>query len=313
MKLDSVSNFMERCEIPEMDRYDLPSSDKKFPDGASYRIEISGVEGPKVLEAIIKEKNRRNVPVHRVVSFCQGGTLFSDQELKDFAQMAAEAKIEVIAIAGPRNAWDGGRQAVTPEGQKSGGMHHRGCDELRKVIADLYRMYEIGLRGFMLVDMGLLDLVRQMQENGDFPKDVAIKLSVWAGVSSAAGARLAEKLGASSYNPIADLTLPQLAAMRQVTSIPIDYYIWTFESFGGTQRFYDAPEVARICSPCYFKFEPGPGSGLMYTPWSTDEEHMRLCEKKVKWAEWVINHIQENDPSINVSKQGPSDLHIPKI
>ena len=313
MKLDDVSKYMEQAGIPGRDAYDLPSSDKRFPDGSSYRIELSGVEGPKVLEALIDERRKRNVPVHRLVSMCQGGTLYDNQELKDFAQMAAEDKMEVLAIPGPRNSWDIGRQFTSEEGKKCGGLHHRGSDELRKVIADMMRMYDVGMRGFMLVDRGLLWLVKRMQEQGNFPKDVAIKMSVWTGVSSPVGAKLMEELGASSFNPIADLTLPQLSAIRKVVNIPIDFYIWTFESYGGTQRFYDAPEVARLYSPCYFKFEPAPSSGSFYTPWSSDEVHIELMRKKVKWAGMVIDLVCENQPEIKVSGQGPEDLYIPKI
>ena len=88
--LDAVSKMMEQAGIPGRDLYDRPASGKSFPDGCQYRIEMSGVEGPKVLEALINERRKRNVPVHRLVSFCQGGTLYDDTELKDFAQMAAE-------------------------------------------------------------------------------------------------------------------------------------------------------------------------------------------------------------------------------
>lgn len=313
MKLDIVSKYMEEAGIPGRDCYELTPSQKRFPDGCSYRIEISGLEGPKLLEALIDERRKRNVPVHRVVSFCQGGTLFDDQELKDFAQMAAEDKIEVLAIPGPRNAWDIGRQYISEEGQKCGGLHHRGSDELRKVIADMMRMYDLGMRGFMLVDRGLLRLVKKMQEQGNLPKDIAIKMSVWTGVSSAAGAILMQDLGASSFNPIADLTLPQLGSIRIVVDIPIDFYIWTFNSYGGTQRFYDAPEVAKLYSPCYFKFEPAPDSANFYSPWSNEKQDIDLIRKKIKWAEFVINHVRENEPKLKVSKQGPDDLFIPKI
>ncbi len=313
MKLDDVSRYMEEAGIPGRDAYDLTSSNKRFPDGASYRIELSGIESPKVLEALIDERRKRNVPVHRLISFCKGGTLLDRQELTDFAQLAAEDNMEVIAFPGPRNAWDIGRQFVSPEGMRCAGMHHRGSDELRKVIADMMRMYDVGIRGFILVDQGLLWLIKKMQDQGNFPKDVAIKISVWAGVSSAAGARLMEDLGASSFNPVADLALPQLASMRKVVTIPIDFYIYVFESFGGTNRFYDASEVARLYSPCYFKFEPGPSAGGFYAPWSGDEQHIALIREKVKWAGIVIDIVRENQPEIKVSEQGPNDLYIPKI
>jgi len=316
MKLEQVSRYMEEAGIPGRDAYDLPTSQKLFPDGGSYRIEISGVEGPRVLEALIEERRHRDVPVHRLISLVQGGILFDDQELRDFAQMAAEDHMEVIAVPGPRNGWDIGRQYASSEGMRAG-MHHRGSDELRKVIADMMRMYNAGIRGFMLVDEGLLWLISRMQQQGNFPADVAIKVSVWTSHSSAAGGKLLEELGASSFNPPGDLTLPQLAAIRQAVSIPLDFYIYTSLSFGGFNRFYDAPEVARVCSPCYFKFEPGPalsagGGESLYQPWVRDEEHIHLVKKKVKWAAVVRDLIEENEPEVKISPHGSADLRIPR-
>ena len=151
---------------------------------------------------------------------------------------------------------------------------------------------------------------RQMIASG-LSKDIAIKLSVWAGVSSAAGAKLAQDLGASSFNPVSDLTLPQMAGIRKVVDIPIDFYIWTFDSYGGANRLYDAPEVAKIYGPCYFKFEPAPTAGF-YNPFNSDEEHARLMEKKVKWAEWAIRHVEANEPEVRLSPHGAADLHFPK-
>lgn len=317
MTLDEVSQAMQKAGIPGRDAYELPSSDKRFPDGASYRIEISGVEGPEVLKALIEERRRRDVPVHRLISLVQGGILFDKTELRDFAQMAAEEKMEVVAVLGPRNGWDIGRQYASSEGMRCG-MHHRGSDELRKVIADMMRMYDAGIRGFMLVDEGLLWLVKRMQDQGSFPVDVALKISVWTSHSSAAGGRLLEELGASSFNPPGDLTLPQLAAIRQAVNLPLDFYIYTSISFGGFNRFYDASEVARVSSPCYFKFEPGPalsagGGQSLYQPWVSDEEHVHLVRKKVKWAGIVRELIAESEPEVTISQQGPDDLYVPRV
>ncbi len=313
MKLDDVSKYMEKAGIPGRDDYNLTSSKKRFPDGASYRIEMSGIEGPKILEALIAERKKRDVPVHRLISFNMGGTLYDRQELKDFAQMAAEDRMEVIAIPGPRNAWDIGRQFLTEEGSGCAPYNHRGSDELRKVIADIMRMYDIGIRGFLLYDPWLMWLINTMREQGNFPKDAAVKISVGAGISSPAGARMMEVLGATSFNPIADLTLPQLASIRKAVNTPIDFYIWPFETFGGSNRFYDAPEVARLYSPCYFKFEPAPSAGKFYAPWTADAAHIDLTIKKIKWAETVIELVSENQPDLKVSAQGPDDLYIPKV
>ena len=177
MKMDKVSEAMEKLGIPGRDAYDLPTSQKRFPDGAWYRMEISGVERPKVLEAVIDESQKRNMPIHRLISVVMGATLLDKAELKDFAQMAAEAKMEVILTPGPRSAWDTGRQLVTPEGAFSG-LRFRGSDQLRQVITDIMTCIDIGFRGFLVIDEGLLWLLNEMRKNGDIPEDVIFKVSI---------------------------------------------------------------------------------------------------------------------------------------
>ncbi|MDI7275745.1 MAG: hypothetical protein QME94_07190, partial [Anaerolineae bacterium] len=244
MKMDRVSAAMSRAGIPARDAYDLPSSSARFPDGACYRMEVSGVERPEVLEAVVDEAARRNLPIHRLISTVMGATLLDRDELRRFARLAAEARMEVIITPGPRSAWDTGRQLATPEGALSG-LRYRGSDQLRYVITDIMRAIELGFRGFLVIDEGLLWLLNEMKRNGDLPQDVVFKVSIYAGHASAAGAHVLEMLGASTFNPVADLSLPQLASIRQGTRLPLDLHIYLAESFGGYNRFYDAPEMAR--------------------------------------------------------------------
>ncbi|HDM26686.1 MAG TPA: hypothetical protein ENG27_00050, partial [Candidatus Bathyarchaeota archaeon] len=110
LSLHRVSELMEKHGIPGRDLYELPTSEKRFPDGCHYRIEISGVERPEVLEAVIDEAEKRDVPVHRLISVVMGATLLDDRELTRFAEMARDAKMEVIMTPGPRRGWGLGRQ-----------------------------------------------------------------------------------------------------------------------------------------------------------------------------------------------------------
>jgi hypothetical protein len=257
--LKDVQAMLEAVGIPGQDAYDLPSSPKTFPDGGHYRMEISGVERPQVLEALIDEMNKRNVPIHRLISVVMGSTLLDDDELRDFAQMAAEAQLEVIMTPGPRSGWDVGRQLVTPEGGLSG-LRYRGSDQLTYVVADFLRCIDLGFRGFLVIDEGLLWLVCELKSRGEIPDDVTFKVSIFAGHASAAGGRVLQSLGAGTFNPLGDLSLPQLASIRQAIDIPLDLHIYLSDSFGGFNRFYEGPEMARVCSPCYFKIEPGPAA-----------------------------------------------------
>ena len=57
----------------------MPTSARRFPDGASYRVEIPSVEGPCSLQAVFDEADGRGVLVHRVSSG-RGIMLATDSE-----------------------------------------------------------------------------------------------------------------------------------------------------------------------------------------------------------------------------------------
>ncbi|NOX44423.1 MAG: hypothetical protein GXO72_01620 [Caldiserica bacterium] len=316
MDQHKVEGLLRKHGVPGRDAYDLPDSPLRFPDGAQYRMEISGVERPEVLEAVIAEAQRRELPVHRVIATVMGATLLDRAELRDFARIAADARVEVIITPGPRSGWDTGRQLVTPEGSLSG-LRFRGADQLRHAVSDILRAVELGFRGFLVLDEGLLWLLSRMREEGDLPGDVVFKVSIFAGHGNPAGARVLEQLGANTFNPLADLALPQLAAIRRAVRIPLDLHIYLTDSFGGFNRFYEGAEMVRVCSPCYFKMEPGPacvvGPGALYKPWVPGKTLADWGREKVKFAAILHELIQESYPGASLSGWGPSDLAVPVV
>jgi len=309
--LEKIRKAMEKHGIPGRDLYDLPTSDKRFPDKCHYRIEISGIERLSTLEALIDEMEKRHVAVHRLISTVMGSTLLTDDELEKFAERTNDAKLEVIITPGPRTLWDLGGQIRTPEGAISG-IRFRGSDNLSYVIADIKRAIDFGFRGFLVVDEGLLWLLSQMRKTGDIPKDIVFKVSILAGHANPAGAKVLETLGANTFNPVADLPLPMLAAIRKAVNIPIDVHVYLFDSFGGFNRFWETPEIARVAAPCYYKIEPGASMSTLYKPWTSPEHHAFLAREKVKQAEIIISLIEKNNPTAKLSKVGAKDLAIPK-
>ena len=310
MKKEQIAKAVEKMDMPKGDLYDLPTSPKTFPDGGNYRVEISGVETPKVLAATIDEARKQGVPFHRSISVVRGASMLTRDQLKEFARIASDARVEVIITPGPRPTWDIGRQIATPEGAISG-LRLRGMDSVIHYIQDIERCIELGFRGFLVWDEGVLSLLNSMRDNGDLPKDVIFKASIYSGHANPAGVKLLESLGAASCNPVADLTLPMLAAIRSVVSIPLDIHIQLWASMGGYNRIYETPEIARVASPCYFKMEPGPGMS-MYLPWvSSDDALAEACREKIRSVRNIIELIGETNPEIKVSKPGSEDLRVP--
>ena len=309
--MSKLTKALERLGMPGGDLYDLPTSPKIFPDGANYRVEISGMETPKVLAATIDEARKQGVPFHRSISVVRGASMLTREQLKEFAKIAQDAQVEVIMTPGPRPTWDIGRQVATPEGAISG-LRLRGMDSVRYYLMEIERCIEIGFRGFLVWDEGVLSLLNAMKQNGDLPEDIIFKVSIFAGHANPAGIKLVESLGAGSCNPVADLTLPMLAAIRSTTSLPLDIHIQLWASMGGFNRIYETPEIARVASPCYFKMEPGPGL-VMYQPWGTSEDGLaELGREKIRSMKNIIELVGETHPELKLSQQGAEDLKVPR-
>jgi hypothetical protein len=307
-RIEQIRNFMEKLGIPGRDLYSVPDSEKSFPDGCHYRMEIAGIEHPSSLETLLVEAKRRQVPIHRIIATVGGATYLSRDELKGLASISRAEKLEVIMTLGHRLGWDAGaKQSLSAEGQQTG-FRHRGSDNLSYYLADVFRCVDAGLRGFLVYDEGALHILNKMREEGLLPKETIFKISVFTGYASAAGAKVVESMGANTVNPIADLSLPILAGIRKAIRIPMDVYVNIVDSFGGTYRCYEAAEIARVCSPCYFKFEPGVSEGAIYKPWVTRDFHENLVREKVKMASVVKELVESMAPQIRLSAWGPEDL-----
>lgn len=309
--MDKMKEVLKDLGYPTSDAYDLPSSPHRFPDGAHFRNEVAGIEDFKCLEAMAEEAEKRAVKIHRLIATVGGATLLTFSELKDMAQLAAEKKYEVIVNPFPSRGWDSGRQYTTPEGYVSG-MRVRGMDNVYLLLKDIERCIEAGFRGFLACDEGMLSLLSKLRENGTFPSDVIFKCSVFAGHGSPAGAKLLESLGANTFNPLADLTLPMLAAIRKVVKLPLDVYVSLVDAMGGFYRFSEAAELARICAPIYFKYEPGKSEGDIYKTWVQSEYKAFLVREKVRQVQCLMEWVERLGPDMICSQNGPSDLAIPQ-
>ncbi len=118
-------------------------------------------------------------------------------------------------------------------------------------------------------------------------------------------------MGVNSLNPSSDVSLPILGGIRKAIDIPLDVYLIIVDSFGGMFRAYEAPEIARVASPCYFKFEPGTSEGDIYKPWISETWHRDFIRQKVKIASIVLEIMEKHAPKLKTSPRGAKDLVLP--
>src|SRR5699024_7519688 len=98
-------NFLKKLGFPHQDMESLPTSEKRFPDGAQYRIELPSTEGPNVLSETLKELDRRKIKVHRI-SQGSGIMLQTDEEILEMCSLTSERGMGLSLFVGPRGTWD---------------------------------------------------------------------------------------------------------------------------------------------------------------------------------------------------------------
>jgi len=249
--LASPRSALESLGFPGTDSKEFTSS-RRFPGGESYRIEIPSTEGPKALRAVIEEAKARKVRVHRV-SQGSGMMMLTADEISEMVALGKQENIEVNLFVGPRATFDIGAQLFAAAG-RSLGLSLRGADQLAFALADIRRAVDLGIRSVLISDIGLISIVGKLRAKGELPGDLIIKTSVMMAPCNPVSARILEDLGADTINIPSDLTIAQIAAVRQVISAPIDFYIETPDNLGGFVRTYEISEIIRVAAPVYLKF-----------------------------------------------------------
>jgi hypothetical protein len=295
--------------LPETDLYGLPESEKRFPDGARYRVEIPSVEGPRVLEAVLDEAERREVQLHRV-SQGSGVMLLTDAEILEMCAMAREAGLELSLFVGPRASWETGAASVSSAG-KVLGAQHRGQDQLAYALEDVLRGVSLGLRGVLVADAGLLWVLRDLKEKGEVPEDLVVKVSVQLSAANAAAVKAMEGLGAGTYNTPTDLSLAQLAAIRAVTDLPLDVYVEAPDDFGGFVRHYEIPDLVRVASPVFVKFGLRNAPNIYPSGTHLEATAVALGRERVRRAEIGLSMLDRYFPEAETTEVGTIFPGIP--
>jgi hypothetical protein len=285
-------------------------SDARFADGLRYRIEIPSVEGPRVLEAVLDEAERRAVPVRRV-SQGSGVMMLTDTEIRELARLGADAGVEVSLFLGPRGAWDTGGQSFATSAVAGVARGRSGVDEC---IAEVERGIELGIRSFLVADLGVLARLGDLKRDGTLPASLVLKTSVLLPCANPETARTLEELGATTINVATDLSVEALAELRTACSAPLDVYVEVPDDQGGFVRFYEVPDIVRVAAPVYVKLGLRNAPNIYPSGLHLEDLAVRLGRERVRRAELVLRLLGERAPEL-VEGRGddrPPDLGIPE-
>ncbi|MGO4690114.1 hypothetical protein [Glaciibacter sp. 2TAF33] len=226
---------------------EVTTSAKRFPDGAHYRVEIPSTEGVEGLAAVFQAADDYGVPLHRV-SQGSGSMLLVDDEIREMAAMCHSRNVELSLFVGPRAGWD-------ISGQRTfGGNRLEGADQLVYSMDDLARAAELGVRGALVSDEGVLVAAALMRVQGLLPNDFVLKGSVQLMASNPLSVRMLEEAGLDTINMAPGMSLARLSAVRGAVDLPIDFYVEAPDNLGGFVRHYEIHSIIEALAPVYVKF-----------------------------------------------------------
>ncbi len=282
--MEATRFFLTKNGLPQGDAYHLPTSEKRFSDEAQYRFEVPGIQGPNAMDSLLEEINNLGLVIHRVTQ-TKGIMLLTDSEIIEMVSLARHGQVDLVLSIGPRATYDTSASVLTSEGQRMG-LRLRGQEQIVRSIEDVKRAAAFGCKSFLLYDEGLLWILNEMRTQGELSSDIKFKISAHTGHGNPCSARLLEKLGANSINPVRDLQLPMLAAIRQAIDIPIDLHTENPASSGGFIRHYEVPEMIRVTAPVYLKTG---GSVAKTHGWDTTVVEAKQRAKQVSLVKRVID------------------------
>jgi hypothetical protein len=309
--VSDTRDFLRSIGLPPGDLNELPDSPKRFPDGAQYRIEIPSTEGPRCLEAVLEEADRRDVTVHRI-SQGSGVFLLTDSELDEMARVAAEARVEVSLFARPNAAWDTSAAARAPAGGVFAPVA-RGQEQVVACLDDARRAAAYGFRSVLIADIGVLSAFADARRTDLLPNDMQAKVSVMLPAANPPAARVLADLGAGTINLPTDLSLAQIAAIRAAVDVPLDVYVEAPDNVGGFVRHHEIPELIRVAAPVYVKFGLRDAPDVYPSGTHLDATTVALSRERVRRARLGMELLARSGYEPSTSHLGAAGLAVPVV
>ena len=300
---EETRKYLKKIGMPQGDAYDMPSSALRFPDGGAFRIEVPTVNSAEAVAALLETSTKNGITINRVTE-TYGMFRHTRQEIKEYCRLCHEYGAELLMSTGPRATYDTGATVLSPQGVRIS-YRLRGMDQMLRAVEDIKRGYDLGVRGFLIYDEGMLWLVGQMRKDGALPKDIIFKTSAHLGQCNPCSLKLLESLGADSINPVRDLQIPMIAALRQAIKTPLDVHTDNPPGSGGFIRVYEAPEIVRVAAPVHCKTGNSVVSG--HGELTSAGDGRRMADQ----AAIVVEMVGKYYPEAKQSPKRSKDLFLP--
>ena len=302
---EETRKYVKTLGLPEGDLNDLPTSDARFPDGTFYRIEVPTVNSAEAVASLLETSDKNGITINRVTE-TYGMFRHTREEIKEYCRLCSDYGAELLMSVGPRATYDTGATVLSPQGVRIS-YRLRGMEQLLRAVEDVKRGIDLGVRGFLIYDEGMLWLVNQMRKDGELPGEIIFKVSAHLGHCNPASAKVLESLGANSINPVRDLQLPMIAALRAAITTHLDLHTDNPPGSGGFIRVYEAPEIVRVAAPVHLK------TGNSVVGAHGQITSARDGKLMADQASIVVEMVSKYYPQATQTKRGDADLRIPVV
>ena len=303
MIFQETRDYLKTLGLPQGDLFNMPTSTQTFPDGAHFRIEVPTVNSADAVAALLDTATKNGTTINRVTE-TYGMFRHTREEIKQYCKLCAQYGCELTLSVGPRATYDTGATVLSEQGVRIS-YRLRGMEQVLRAVEDIKRGYDLGARGFLIYDEGLLWLVGQMRKDGALPDDIFFKCSAHLGHCNPCSVKLLESLGADSINPVRDLQIPMIAALRAAITTPLDVHTDNPPGSGGFIRVYEAPEIVRVAAPVHCKTGNSVVAGHGQLTSTVDGKRM------ADQATIVVEMVNKYYPEAKQTPVCSPDLHIP--
>lgn len=286
-------DWLKKQGYPYSDNESLKKSMYTYSNGARYGTEIPVINNLSILEKTIKWLDYFGLKCDRFNETC-GAFLLPEYEIKQMLQLCKENQIGITFSLSPRPEYDNKSSFYFSKYGMEQCRKLNNIDAVAAAIDEALYLADLGCRGLVIYDPGVLFLLNEMRQEGQIPCDMYFLGSSHMMATHPVNAKLLYDAGANSLVTIHDASLAVLQATRLlcpdlILDVPIDVY----KDKGGYIRYNQLAEIIQISSPVILKL----GASAQGNPY--DSLNDDIIKNRVKIAHVAIEHLKRalNEPA----------------
>lgn len=281
----NAKKWLRMNGYPYTDQISLQKSDRTFDNNGLYGVEIPIVNSMEMLQSAFKWLEHYNLPCNRF-NETKGSFLLSNSEISEMLALCHEKNTGMIFALSPRPEYDTKASFYRSKFGLEQARYVNNMDAISHSVEEAMRLANLGCRGLVVYDIGVLSILSEMRAKNIFPRDMYFKASSHCMAANPMIVKILHELGADSVTTIHDASLAVLQEMRRicpdvVLDVPVDVY----SDKGGYLRFNEIAEIVQCASPVILKI----GASAQKNPYDVvSDETMKLRIQRVQVA---IEHL----------------------